>query len=224
MQNFDGKTFVAWVDLSGFKELMKQKKAWEALNYFFNLGYDILSGFTNLSSLFVSDSGIIYCHNSQQSEKERLLDLLSAIQKINLDLLSQNYLTKCSIAFGDFKYQNRIELTNLSKSFVLGDAYVNSYLDLEDKRNKLEAGQCRISKQGLPNDLKLLFETEEKKKRFIVKKREKDQHHYYFYWMLDNDLHINEFEQKYQDTYNLQFRGIIEVLKDYSKENEEKRN
>ncbi len=102
MQSFDGKTFVAWIDLSGFKEMMNQNKAWTALNYFFNLGYDVLQVHPNLSSLFVSDSDILYCHNPQQTERERLHDLLSAIHNINTSLMSQNYLTKSSIAFGDF--------------------------------------------------------------------------------------------------------------------------
>ncbi len=82
--------------------MMNQNKAWAALNYFFNLDYDVLQIHPDLRTLFVSDSGILYCHNSQQTERERLHDLISAIHNINTSLMSQNYLTKLSIVFGDF--------------------------------------------------------------------------------------------------------------------------
>jgi hypothetical protein len=35
--NYDGKTFVAFIDISGFKTMMKKNQAWEALDQFYSL-------------------------------------------------------------------------------------------------------------------------------------------------------------------------------------------
>ena len=43
LEDFDGDTFVAFIDISGFKELMKQKnRAWKALDKFYQAAYNNL--------------------------------------------------------------------------------------------------------------------------------------------------------------------------------------
>ncbi|HEC93403.1 MAG TPA: hypothetical protein ENI51_10495 [Candidatus Atribacteria bacterium] len=43
ISNFNGRTFVAFIDISGFKQLMKdEKRAWKALDSFYNYGYEVI--------------------------------------------------------------------------------------------------------------------------------------------------------------------------------------
>lgn len=42
INNFNGNTFVAYMDISGFKELMKQQRAVDAIKYFYSCGYEAL--------------------------------------------------------------------------------------------------------------------------------------------------------------------------------------
>jgi|LGVF01.1.fsa_nt_gb hypothetical protein len=48
LEEFHGETFVAFVDISGFKALMKDtEKAYKALNSFYQIGYNSLKSDSN---------------------------------------------------------------------------------------------------------------------------------------------------------------------------------
>ena len=63
--SYEGETFVVFLDISGFKDLMRNEdRAWRALDKFYNTGYLVLGNNRNdenvVDSLFVSDCGILY--------------------------------------------------------------------------------------------------------------------------------------------------------------------
>ena len=62
--DFSGETFVAFMDISGFKELMKQGKAINALDVFYEAGFDVLENSSHIEGIFVSDCGIVFARNA----------------------------------------------------------------------------------------------------------------------------------------------------------------
>jgi hypothetical protein len=69
ISDFEGNTFIAFLDISGFKELMKDgKKAWKAIDRLYQYGYDLISENNKqndfrVEGLFVSDSGVLFVRN-----------------------------------------------------------------------------------------------------------------------------------------------------------------
>ena len=74
---FDGQTFVAFLDISGFKHLMKDdKEAWKVLDTFYNAGYNaIINSQNKVQGLFISDCGILFS-NENNSQMEKFIQLL----------------------------------------------------------------------------------------------------------------------------------------------------
>lgn len=91
INNYNGDTFVALLDISGFKELMRnEKKAWKALDRLYQQGYEILRHRDNVcrvEGIFISDSGVLFVRRNNQtalSTSECLKSLLTMIKRINL--------------------------------------------------------------------------------------------------------------------------------------------
>ncbi len=108
INNFDGNTFVAYLDISGFKVLMKEdtEKAWRALDRFYQHGYDVLNENRQVEGLFISDCGVLFVRDCQ-NEVASISSLLSAIREINERLLNRrervnNFMLTTSIAYGHF--------------------------------------------------------------------------------------------------------------------------
>jgi len=199
LENFSGKTFVAFLDISGFKELMKKEKAISALDTFYQAGYEALSNYGELKGIFVSDSGILYA--TEDIEIEKFRKILEAVKYINKQMLDKDYMLKASIAFGEFNYYKRIELPNISKGMILGNAYLSAYLDSQ----KVDAGLCRIIKANLPEAIVI--------ENFPLLKQRGN--YYYYYWnisenSIDKDSEINKFEEYYK---NSKYLGILKALK-----------
>ena len=79
--DFDGDTFVAFADISGFKALMREGRGLEAIDTFYNTGYRVLSAHRNVNGFFVSDSGIMFARES--SSGRALTALLEAVKELN---------------------------------------------------------------------------------------------------------------------------------------------
>jgi len=128
LKNFNGKTFVAFIDISGFKEMMKKETAGKALKDFFSIGFSVLrqDENQNISGVFISDCGIIYHSEATKSIQEKLKDILRVIEQINSKMIEKNYVLTSSIAYGDFEYQDKIELNNMSKNAFQGNAYLDT--------------------------------------------------------------------------------------------------
>lgn len=93
IEDFTGNTFVAFTDISGFKELMKNDAiALEAIRYFYQAGFDILNDATNVEGFFVSDCGVLFARNG--SDEKKLFDLLSSVKQINKKNVIKELFTK----------------------------------------------------------------------------------------------------------------------------------
>ena len=127
IENFDGNTFVAFLDISGFKQLMKnEKRAWKAIDRLYQYGYDVIKennreNNVRVEGLFVLDSGILFVHNCENT-KECLKVLLKVVKEINKKMLEHDFMLTTSIAYGHFKYQERIEFEGIEKNPVYGNA------------------------------------------------------------------------------------------------------
>lgn len=203
VQDFHGNTFVAFTDISGFKEMMKNKKqAVRALDRLNQAGFDVLQQNNDINGFFISDCGILFVRNINRSMGEQLLSLLEVVENINRRLLTDNIMLTTSIAYGPFSYQQRIEFEGIEKNPIYGNAYVAAFLDNENGKPKIQPGQCRIlENENYPFAYPL-------PPRLIKKGK-----HYYFYWMVDHENEIEQFENDYKDTYKLKYQGMLSALK-----------
>jgi len=208
-------TFVAFLDISGFKELMKEeKKAWKALDRLYQYGYNVLQENNEVEGIFISDCGILFVRNCQD-KKICLRYLLAVIKKINEKMLEDNVMLTTSIAYGHFKYQDRLEFEGIEKNLFHGNAYLAAFLDNESGKPKIQPGQCRIVKKNLPRDVEEALEDDYNRDEFLqlVRRRNNNDKHNYFYWMVKNPSEIDGFENQYRDAYNLKFAGMLSALK-----------
>lgn len=216
--NYDeGDTFVAYIDVCGFKVHMKNGIGFKTLDNFYRESYQILKDYgEKINSIFISDCGVLFVRGNFTPE-EKLKILLEAIKKINEQMLSYDIMLGTSIAYGDFKYQNRIEFKGIIKNNLYGNAYLNAFLDAERKgKQKIQPGQCRIVKENFPIDLS---RTEDEELFNLLENRKYYPKNYYFYWTLSNHEEIGNFEEKYKNAYRLKekegYHLITQVLKDY---------
>lgn len=210
---FNGETFVAFLDISGFKELMKQNdKALKALNRLYQIGFDTISDGAEIEGLFVSDCGILFVRNTDNicSDFKKLME---GIKKINRAMLNDNFTTVSSVAFGQFKYQDKLEIAGIEKNAIYGGAYVDAFLDVEKGEPRIKSGQCRIVKKNLPTELKTYLDSNDDEFSSMFKTSPKDTKHYIYYWNLDNENQIENFEKQYNDSYKLVFQGFLDALK-----------
>ena len=205
--NFSGKTFVAFLDISGFKELMKDdKRALEALKHLYQSGYNALNNDNGVEGFFVSDSGVLFVRTG--SNKEKLYKMLEALRTINIQMLERNYMLTTSIAFGNFDYQDKLEFDGIDKNPIYGFAYVQAFLDNETGTPKIQPGQCRLIMRNLPGDIDLNHDDFD-----LLKPRDNASKHLYYYWNLERENQIETFEQRYKDSYQLKYTGMLTALK-----------
>lgn len=211
VQNYNGQTFVAFLDISGFKDLMKNDdKALNALITLYQSGYDALNEAEGVEGFFVSDCGILFARTGTILEK--LKKILTVIKTINLRMLTSDYMLTTSIAYGYFNYQNKLEFDGIAKNQIYGNAYLRAYLDNETGKPKILPGQCRLVKNGLPGELNF----EVLNNINLLKQKRKDNSHLYFYWNVENESQIGNFEQQFSDCYELKYKGMLNALKLYN--------
>ena len=221
IKSFEGKTFLAFVDISGFKRYMREdssgKKAWRVLDRFYNAGFDILRNQDGIDGIFISDSGIIFSRNCSERESQICLgSLLEVVKELNIKMLKEDVMLKTSVAFGHFKYERRIEFTGIRKDSVFGNAYLRAYLDSEKDEPKMEPGECRIVIESLPDSLKRYFDEERNEEDAVlrmVRRKSDGGSHLYYYWMLDDPSQIGSFNEEFSEILDCKFKGILELLK-----------
>lgn len=234
INNYKGEdTFVAFLDIWGFKKLMKinkGEKAWKALDCLYNAGYEFLQNRSNnyqVEGIFISDCGILFVRNNPDSPDpvNELKSILQVIKRINERMKDNNFILTASIAYGEFKYQRRIEFPGIGKSPIYGNAYVLAFSDNENGKPRIKAGQCRIVKEKLPTEIEKVLENNYNQDKILqmVTKRNGDNNHYYYYWMIDSPDEIKKdeikkFEQRYRNAQkgkgDLKYTEILGVLKD----------
>jgi hypothetical protein len=227
MKTFHNKTFVAFIDISGFKKMMgKGKRVSQVLNTFYKAGYDELRRKdTPLSGVFVSDCGILYVHDEHINDTKKLQNLLEVVWKINVTMLEKDVMLKTSIAFGQFDYEERLQLENISKDKICGRAYFDAYAI----NDKVDTGKCLILSEGLEEstitDFKMTFPLLKGKENgylyywnLQIKEKIEDMN-YSGYCNLQIEEKIEDFEEEYQDAKkkraNAKYKEILRVLKKY---------
>jgi hypothetical protein len=201
--DYQGSTFVAFVDISGFKEMMKNEElAVKALDHFYSKGFEVLQKNTSIHGAFISDCAILYV-NTHDSPAMQLPPLLEVVEELNRNVLEHNIMLATSIAHGRFSYRQRVEFEGIEKNLIFGNAYLAAFLDTETSRPKIHPGECRIVKHNIdPSNLAGIPRIEDR------------DGHYYFFWMLNDAHQIDMFKSRYNDAYQQKYRGMLEALKD----------
>ena len=210
IEDFDGKTFVAFLDISGFKELMKEGKAADAMDRFYQAGYEYHATHHEVEGIFISDCGILFVRTGYSIE-QKLNTILRVIKYINRSMIDYDFMLTTSIAFGQFVYRKKIEIRGISKNAIYGNAYVDAFMNNENGLPKLQPGQCRLVKEYLPKELNLNHQLFDEFK--FLKPKGNDKKHLYYYWNLNNFEDISEFEKEYNDSYKWKFQGMLTALK-----------
>ena len=205
VKDFSGYTFVAFMDISGFKEMMKDRnQAIKALDGLYKTGFDVLQYNDDINGFFISDSGILFVRNIRVPMKQQLQSLLNVIENINRRLLAEDIMLTTSISYGFFSYHKRIEVVGIEKNPIYGNAYVEAFLDNENGRPKIQPGECRILlSEELNNDIE------------NIEKLKRERNHFYFYWMVDHEREIDNFKKEYNNAYKLKYAGMLGALKQY---------
>ncbi len=233
IQAYHGNTFVAFIDISGFKAMMEdRKRARDALSSFFQTGYSVLKEQRNVDEyrrvdgLFVSDCGILFSRFNGENQspndqmREALGSLLCTVETISTKLLKADLMLTSSIAYGRFDFHERIDFSGIVKNMMFGYAYLNAYLDNEAGKPKLSPGQCRILKKNLDEPFLNTIIDSQDSPFDRLQSVDRDNKHLYFFWMVENPEEIVRFINRYRDTYNLKYRGMLEVLKRFSLTND----
>jgi hypothetical protein len=201
--NFSDDTFVAFMDISGFKDKVKENTAANALNVFYNAGYEALDTQLDISGFFVSDCAILFV-NQPRTKSEQLEHLLRVIKAINRSVLEDGIMLTTSIAYGNFSYQNRLELPNISKGHIISSAYIEAFLDNEQGNPKMIAGQCRILKSAISQE-EITESSELSLLEFNASKK-----HISYYWNLERPDQIDQFKRDYKEA---KYQGMLNTLK-----------
>ena len=106
--------------------------------------------------------------------------LLTAIESLNRRCFEQAISLTTAIAWGEFSYHERIEISGIEKNPVYGNAYVAAFRDNEATSPKLHPNECRIMKRELPQDVLNLCTQHQGP---IWSRMRDTQRHFYFEWM-----------------------------------------
>ncbi len=200
--------------------MKSEERALKALDRLYGSGYNVLrnqndSDNSRIDGFFISDCGVLFIRNLNTNTTLGFCQLLGAIKQINSTMIGDNFMLMTSIAYGQFKYKERIEFVGIDKNFVYGNAYVSAYLDTERGNPKIQPGQCRIVRENLPENIISAIEQNLPSNPFdLIKIRNSDRTHFYFYWNLNNSDQIDRFEKNYRDSYNLKYAGMLQAIKD----------
>ncbi len=231
IRGFEGKTFVSFIDISGFKRMMEdEERALDALDLFYNAGFNVLENQTNtypiIKGILVSDCGILFARSKpDKMDNIKILNkMLKVISDINKRLINNQIMLTASIAYGSFKYQKRIVLQKLNKEYIYGRPYIKAYLDNDGSNPKIRPGECRILAENLPSDVKLNIEVSINDHIGLFDKNLQDIEHYYYYWMCKDTNLIGNYKIEYDNIYSNgnfhsddeKYRQISLLIKSYS--------
>ena len=220
IDDYEGVTFVAFVDISGFKQLLRrsQSEAARALDRLYQAGYDVLwargDEGVRVDGIFVSDCGVLFARLAPGgSKRDALVGLLEVIEAINRELLDADLMLTGSIAFGPFRYARRIEFPGISKNMALGGAYVAAFADHEGGRPKLRPGFCRIVLEEEDVDFWREIEAACDGVLSRVSRVAGDRRHLQFFWMVQEPQDIDEFVRRHKEADDWKYRGMRDALR-----------
>lgn len=210
INSFSGETYVAFSDLNGFKEMMRNhEKAAKALDKLYKTVYALKSKpeYSDMQTLAISDCAISFISNT--NNRANLPLILSFLKELHAEMIQAEYLITSSVAYGSFSYHERIELTGLGKNMLYGDAYLKAYLN----NGKSPEGSIVIICEE--SDKSDILQSSGKYKEFLRDNR-RGVGGLQFYWAVSSPDKIVMFEAAYRDTYNLKYKGMISIYKEYS--------
>jgi len=228
IRDFRGKTFVSFMDISGFKDMMKRGDlAWRNLGHFFDTGYRALlstrDNTYSIEGLFVSDCGILFVNTRDVPEEDKNIDnpealkeLLKVVKDINKRSIDQGYMLKTSISWGEFRYENKIVFEGIEKNAIYGGAYRTAYEDNEVNKPTIKPGICRLPIELMPTNIRAYLDNHDLVNDDIFKYIKKVKKHYNYYWMCSNNYPIETFEKRYDSANNLIYKGYLVALKNVS--------
>lgn len=121
--------YVAFLDILGFKNKLgniTQNEAKQYIMQFSSVIYSVFQGVNNINGYIVSDSVILYTDNT---EGVSLIELMKVVEKIcKTEFSSNGIIIRGAISKGKFDNVPAIELNNLQKQLIVGEAYVDAYL------------------------------------------------------------------------------------------------
>ena len=231
LRSFEGNTWVAFLDISGFKQMIKKPlQAESTLNKFYNTVYREVfrinhdfpfetysTGNPSICSVVVSDCAILYVDNFDLGE-DKIRDLhliLDVIKSINMALIDSDtppqIMTTCALDYGQFKYSDRSSDIHTRKSFFYGSTYVKAYLGAEELSKF--PGFCRVltSDFVVPEELKNISP-------FNLLKSNSER--YDFYWMVNIPEAIADFKNTYDNLAQSLYKQIAGLLLESSKKEE----
>lgn len=217
IKSFEGNTFMAYTDIAGFRKMMKNGKALEALDAFYSGGYKILKKQAfkkvRIDGFFISDCGVLFTRNSGASKVDELQALLSLVKDINRLMARSGFMLMTSIAYGFFKYEDRIDLEMIKQNAVEGGAYVKTYVDNEADLPKIQPGQCRIIREGLPQEVADAIAGGKGNGELSLTRKYKSRNHYYYWWMARGPLEITSAEHMYDNMEDVMYWGLMEKIR-----------
>ena len=123
--DYQGKTFVAFTDISGFKAMMRNEaRLMRAMDALYSSGYNNLRDENQqprVEGVFVSDCGILFARRNQESELLALEAILRILAALHRDVFESAFSLTTSIAYGAFAYRGKIEFEGLEKNAIHGD-------------------------------------------------------------------------------------------------------
>lgn len=182
--DFNGQTFVAFTDISGFRSMMgNETRLMKAMDALYSSGYRNLGDLAQpraVEGIFISDCGILFARIHDGDKLSALNSLLQVLAAIHRDVFESAFSLATSVAFGPFTYRGKVEFEGLEKSAIHGHAYVSAFKDNESDVRKLYPNECRLLKAGFPPEISL----ENINSLDIARGRIRDEDkHYYFEWM-----------------------------------------
>lgn len=221
---YKGNTYVGYLDISGFKQMMSDdsRKAEDVLEGFYSIIYANVrcsnsdDSSIKFNAVVVSDCAVLFLspHGAREGDVDQiegLSKILAYVRNMNRAFISHSkpFMATCSIAYGDFYYQNRKEIDRITKNCIRGQAYMDAFSDSESNEPRMQPSECRILKtipkrtlrNALPNNPAFSY----------LKPKGR---HYYFYWMLQDKRNIKKYETEYKQAKEMMYERLIQLVKD----------
>jgi len=225
IRSFDENTFVAFLDICGFRDLVSTPgRAEKCLDKFYQSVYEEVKQShqrtQKIDCIAVSDCAVAFSRNNPTPELQtsnpvdvqRLKSMLIFVKNVARKIIQNNFVIKGSIAYGRFKFENRIEIPGIDKAMFVGNAYMDAYRDVERGSPRLEIGEIRIKPRAKVEEI--LQQSPRDLEPFSLVRL--DRRDYYFYWMLNSIQSRNDFEREFSDRYRRRYEGMISVIRKYT--------
>jgi hypothetical protein len=217
LENFDGQTWVAYSDLCGTKAMynINRNMAGQALDKFYTTVNSIQErllrvGQYGVSVLVVSDCAIFWIHRNGEHNREVTIDpkslgiLLENLKQLHCDMIASEYMLRSTIAYGYFKYEQRLEFRHTRKDMIFGGAYLDSFA----QNDKIPLGSIFLVKtqdQFKKSDLGTDYSVRIYKNKQLGFKE--------YIWWVENKRDIKSTIKDRDDIHNDRYKALINLYK-----------